>query len=96
MGNEVYSLLKEHLARAIEESHVFFVGAGICVPSGLPTFQAINKRLITTVLQGEVTDHDATYLSETLRPEVVFQLGLDELGPNMLLSMEILEDGQPN
>lgn len=95
MAKEVYSILKNHLAQAMEGHDVFFVGAGVSFPSGLPTFLGINEKLIAALSHGEASGDDAKYLSETLRPEVVYQVGLDELGPDVLLSMEVLEGADP-
>lgn len=96
MAGEAYAFLKEKLAGARENNDVFFVGAGISIPSGLPNFVHLSEKLITTVSQGEVGPDDALFLSQNLRPEVVYQIGIDELGPQVLLSMEVLEDGEPN
>ena len=96
MADEAYTFLRERLAEALENNSVFFVGAGISAPSGLPTFQGVSERLITTVSQGKVGADDVTFLSKSLRPEVVYQIGIDELGPEVLLSMEVLEGGSPN
>lgn len=96
MAAEAYTFLKEKLTGALENNDVFFVGAGISIPSGLPDFQGVSEKLITTVSQGEVGADDASFLSQNLRPEVVYQIGIDELGPEVLLSMEVLEGGEPN
>jgi len=96
MTTEAYTYLKEKIAEALQNNYVFFVGAGISIPSGLPDFQSVSEKLIITVSQGEVGADDASFLSKNLRPEVVYQIGIDELGLGVLLSMEVLEGGEPN
>ncbi|MCI2424888.1 hypothetical protein LM599_02555 [Candidatus Acetothermia bacterium] len=91
MATEAYAYLKKKIAGALENNDVFFVGAGISIPSGLPNFQGVTEKLITTVSQGEVGTDDASFLSQNIRPEVVYQIGIDELGPEVLLSMEVFE-----
>lgn len=96
MRDDVYAFIKNNILKILDSRGVFFVGAGISAPSGLPTFQVISQKIIETISQGEITPVDANYLSKSLRPEVIYQIGIDELGKDVLLSMEILEGGDPN
>jgi tetratricopeptide (TPR) repeat protein len=96
MADDVYAFLKKRLPKELNNRGVFFVGAGISAPSGLPTFQVISEKIIATISQGEVARDDAKFLAMALRPEVIYQIGIDELGTDTLLSMEVLEGGDPN
>ena len=87
------------------EKMVFFVGAGISVCSKVPTFYKLNEEIIQTIGDRVLKKDECKFLSKDirLRPEVVLQIGIEELdsrvleifetflGPKKLLSQMIPE-----
>lgn len=67
---------------------VFFVGAGISKNSGVPTFIGLNEEIIRSIARGKLNDDECESLSKNIRPEVVLQLGVEELGSNVIECLE--------
>ena len=75
---------------------VFLVGAGISVPSWVPDFGSLNKEVIQTIVNGEIGEDDCIFLSKNIRPEVMYQIAMDELDDRVLNSLGMLEGYEPN
>lgn len=85
---------------------VFFVGAGISRPSGSLDFKELNKEVIQTIVDDvleeldgknpEEKKKDYELLTEKIRPEVMYQIAIDELDSKILYSLEMLEGYEPN
>ena len=84
-------LLREHRDRM-----VFFAGAGVSVPSGLPAFEALTAALLDHVVGDAAPPDTRTALSQALRPEVAFQVVLQETGDAALHVLTMLEGRPPN
>ncbi len=76
---------------------VFFVGAGISVspPSQVKDFKQLNLGTITSIGGGLITCKDSELLSQA-RPEIMLQVGREELGDNIIQSLEMLQGHKPN
>ena len=74
---------------------VFFVGAGISFPSGIPLFRELNEQVIR-LTTGNKQNVDYKFLSESLRPEVVLQILEEELGQKVLTCLEAFIGHDPN
>lgn len=86
------SKLVETLGRRM----VFFVGAGISVPSGIPNFRELNERVIRLTTGDKSRDEAYKFLSKNLRPEVVLQILEEEFGPKVLTCLEAFIGYNPN
>ena len=75
---------------------VFFVGAGISRPSGVKVFQEFNKEVIQEITNGELKEIDYEILSNEIRPEVMLQIGIEELDSEMITCLEKLLGSKPN
>ena len=77
---------------------VFFVGAGISVPapSRLPNFQQLSQRVIQDIVGNVLEKAKIDFLSRNLRPEVILQVAVEELGPEVLRSLQMLTSHRPN
>ena len=75
---------------------VFFVGAGISVGSGLPNFQQLSKKVIQDITGDKLEDREAEFLGQNLRPEVILQIAVEELGSIVLRSLQMLINHEPN
>lgn len=99
-GEELENLIDEILFDSIEKAFgkkiAFFVGAGISVPSGVPDFKKLNEEVIRTLSHDELEGDDCRLLAKILRPEVMYQIAMDELGYEALYSLELLEGYEPN
>jgi hypothetical protein len=96
-------LIDEIIGSRIEKAFrgkrmVFFVGAGISVPSGVPDFGSLNKEVIQTIANGEIEEDECSILARNIRPEIMYQIAMDELesGENVIHSLEMLEGYDPN
>lgn len=80
------------------EKIVFFVGAGISVDSGVPGFGKLNERVIQSIGNRKLKEEDWKLLREDirLRPEVVLQIGVEELNSNILKSLDMVWNYNPN
>jgi tetratricopeptide (TPR) repeat protein len=77
---------------------VFFVGAGISVPppSRLPNFQQLSQKVVQDIVDDVLEEKEVIVLSQDLRPEVILQIAVDELGPKVLRSLQMLVSHKPN
>ena len=106
MENLTDKIIAERIEKAFGKRIVFFVGAGISVPSGVPDFKKLNKEVIQTLTDNELEEledkdlekkkKDYKLLTENVRPEVMYQIAIDELGSEVLYSLEMLEGHEPN
>lgn len=104
----VYEIINSRIEEAFSKRGkkiVFFVGAGISVPSGAPDFRELNKGVIQTLVNDvleELGGKDSEEKKEDcksfedIRPEVMYQIAMDELGLEVLYSLEMLEGYEPN
>lgn len=74
---------------------VFFVGAGISVPSKVKKFQELSEDVIRAITKGKLQNDEYKLLSE-IRPEVMLQTGIQELGSEVIESLEMLLGYKPN
>ena len=74
---------------------VFFVGAGISVPSKVKKFQELSEDVIRAITKGKLQNDEYKLLSE-IRPEVMLQTRIQELGSEVIESLEVLLDYKPN
>ena len=101
----IINRLEEAFGKTFGKRIVFFVGAGISVPSGVPDFMRLNKKVMQTLIDYELRElnendpgeikKDYKLLIE-IRPEVMYQIAMDELGWEVLYSLEMLEGYEPN
>jgi len=101
----IINRLEEAFGKTFGKRIVFFVGAGISVPSGVPDFMRLNKKVMQTLIDYELRElnendpgeikKDYKLLTE-IRPEVMYQIAMDELGWEVLYSLEMLEGYEPN
>jgi len=75
---------------------VFFVGAGISIPSGLPNFKELSREAITKIGGNLISPEDYEIICSTLRPEVIFKIMVDEFGEESLSFLEMFEGHEPN
>lgn len=80
----------------IDRKTIFFVGAGISIPSGLPNFSQFNKATIKAIAGKSLTEDDYSFLSNNIRPEVALQIMVEELGKESLYSLAAFEGYKPN
>jgi len=102
----VDEIINSRIEKAFGKRIVFFVGAGISVPSGVPDFKKLNEEVIQTLADDELEELEERdlekkkkgyeLLTENVRPEVMYQIAMDELGSEVLYSLEMLEDYEPN
>lgn len=79
------------------EKMVFFVGAGISVDSEVPDFSKLKEEIIQSI--GDKLKKDERELLSKdirLRPEVVLQIGVEELDLQVLQSLEMFLGYDPN
>jgi len=96
---EVYKLINNRVKKAFNlEKMVFFVGAGISKNSEVPTFGKLNEEVIRSIGDGKLKENECELLSKhiRLRPEVVLQIGVEELGLEVLESLEMFLGHNPN
>ena len=67
-----------------ESKMAFFVGAGISRPSRLPLFKELSKKALRLITENRLPDTEYEFLSENIRPEVIFQMAVSELGTKVL------------
>jgi len=106
MENLTSKTISERIEKAFGKRIVFFVGAGISVPSGVPDFRKLNEEVIRVLADDELAElaekdleekkKDYELLTEKVRPEVMYQIAMDELGSGVLYSLEMLEGYKPN
>jgi len=99
MDGEIDRMMEAFVSKLIEAlgcRMVFFVGAGISIPSGVPGFRALNERVIRLTTGNKLGKEEYKYLSENLRPEVVLQILEEELGPKVLTCLEAFVGHDPN
>lgn len=75
---------------------VFFVGAGISIPSGLPNFKELSSEAITKIGGNLISPEDYEIICLTLRPEVIFKIMVDEFNEESLFFLEMFEGHEPN
>jgi len=101
----IINRLEEAFGKTFGKRIVFFVGAGISVPSGVPDFMRLNKKVMQTLIDYELRELDENDPGEIkkdykllteIRPEVMYQIAMDELGWEVLYSLEMLEGYEPN
>ncbi len=90
------NMLLERLEQIETSKMVFFVGAGISVGSGLPNFQQLSKKVIQDITGDKLEDRESEFLSQNLRPEVILQIAVEELGSIILRSLQMLVNHKPN
>jgi len=98
MNGEIDRMMEAFVSKLIEtlgRRMVFFVGAGISIPSGVPGFRELNEQVIR-LTTGNKKNVDYKFLSENLRPEVVLQILEEELGPKVLTCLEAFIGHEPN
>lgn len=93
MKDEMIIRIKEAFASG--PKMVFFVGAGISVPSGVKNFQEFNKQVIRLITDGKLLSSEYDLLSKEIRPEVMLQIGIHELGLEVIESLEMLLGYKP-
>ncbi|MDY0129340.1 MAG: tetratricopeptide repeat protein [Methanosarcina vacuolata] len=87
--------IQDELTKSSEIPMVFFVGAGISIPSGLPGFNNLNRTIIElTTIQENKKEID--FLSKNLRPEIVFQVLKDNLDETVVDCFGELIGFRPN
>lgn len=103
MENNIDQMLIDRIKSAFGRRMVFFVGAGISVPSGVPDFKRLNEEVIQSISGDELDTEDCDFLAENVRPEVMYQIAMDELrsakdklGTEVLFSLETFERCEPN
>lgn len=76
----------------------FLVGAGISVPapSMLPNFEQLSQNVIRDIVGDVLEKTRIDLLSRNLRPEVILQIAVEELGPKVLRSLQMLISHKPN
>jgi len=81
-----------------DKKMVFFVGAGISEPepSKVPLSKELNERIIRSITDNKLQNKKYNILSEEIRPEVMLQIGIDELGDEVIESLEMLLGYEPN
>ena len=93
------NLVTNRIAEALRsgEKMAFFVGAGISVPapSNVSDFQKLNLDTIKAIGGKSLSQDDYKELSQ-IRPEIMLQTGIDELGEEILQALEMLQGHQPN
>ncbi|CAD6494149.1 MAG: hypothetical protein EMLJLAPB_00713 [Candidatus Argoarchaeum ethanivorans] len=93
-------MYKESITNGINEIFgskiVFFVGAGISKNSGVPTFIGLNEEIIRSIATKKLTDNECKNLSKNIRPEVVLQIGVEELNSDVLVCLEKFLGYNPN
>jgi len=98
MNGEIDRMMEAFVSKLIEtlgRRMVFFVGAGISIPSGVPGFRELNEQVIR-LTTGNKKNVDYKFLSENLRPEVVLQMLEEELRPKVLTCLEAFIGHEPN
>ncbi len=86
----------DRIKEAVGSKLGFFVGAGISKDSSVPTFGELNKKVIESIGGEKLKADECILLSENIRPEVVLQIGVEELGQDVLISLEMLLGYTPN
>jgi len=91
-------MLLDRLKQIDSSKMAFFVGAGISVPapSQLPNFQQLSQKVIQDIVDDVLEKTEIDFLSQNLRPEVILQIAVEELGPKVLRSLQILVSHRPN
>ncbi|MFC2065837.1 hypothetical protein ACFLUO_02080 [Chloroflexota bacterium] len=90
------NILLKRLKQINSSKLVFFVGAGISVDSGLPSFQQLSKKVIRDITGDKIENGEAELLSQNLRPEVILQIAVEELESMVLRSLRMLISHKPN
>lgn len=107
MPYTVYEIINREIEEVMKggKKIVFFVGAGISLPSGSLDFKKLNREVIQTIVDDVLEEIDGKnpeekkkdYESlEKIRPEVMYQIAIDELGSEILYSLEMLEGYEPS
>jgi len=89
-------MLLNRLKQINSSKLAFFVGAGISVRSGIPNFQQLSKNVIRDITGDKIENGEAELLSQNLRPEVILQIAVEELGSTVLRSLRTLISHKPN
>jgi len=91
-------MITNRVKEALGSKMVFFVGAGISRDSGVPTFSELNEEVIRSIGGRELKEEECRLLSRDirLRPEVVLQIGTEELGSGVVESLEMALGYSPN
>jgi NAD-dependent SIR2 family protein deacetylase/tetratricopeptide (TPR) repeat protein len=106
MEDLIGKLVADRIEKVFGRRIVFFVGAGISVPSGAPDFRKLNAEVMRMLVDDELEElakkdleqkkKDYESLTEKVRSEVMYEMAMDELGPEVLYSLEIFEGCEPN
>lgn len=80
-----------------DQKLAFFVGAGISVPapSKVRDFQKLNLDTIKAIGGKNLSEDNYEALSQ-IRPEIMLQTGIDEIGEGILQALEMLQGHEPN
>ncbi len=91
-------MLLDRLTQIDSSKMLFFVGAGISVPapSRLPNFQQLSQKIVQDIGGNVLEKTKIDFLTQNLRPEVILQIAVEELGPKVLRSLQILTSHKPN
>lgn len=91
-------MITNRVKEALGSKIVFFVGAGISRDSGVPTFGELNEEVIRSIGDGKLKGDECELLSRDirLRPEVVLQIGVEELGSDVVECLEMALGYSPN
>jgi len=91
-------MLLNRLKQINNSKMAFFVGAGISVPrpSRLPNFQQLSQKVIYDIVGDVLEEREIDFLSRNLRPEAILQIAVEELGPKVLRSLQMLISHRPN
>ena len=91
-------MLLNRLKQINSSKMAFFVGAGISVPapSRLPNFQQLSQNVIQDIVGDVLEKREIDFLSRNLRPEVILQIAVEELGLKVLRSLQMLISHKPN
>jgi tetratricopeptide (TPR) repeat protein len=99
MNDRIDRMMEAFVSKLVEtlgRRMVFFVGAGISIPSDIPSFRELNERVIRLTTGDKSGDDVYKFLSENLRPEVVLQILEEELGSKVLTCLEAFIGHNPN
>jgi tetratricopeptide (TPR) repeat protein len=94
-SSKIESLLIEAVTSP-SKPYVFFVGAGISIASGLPTFFSFGRHIIKSVTPHDFPPDEADLITNQLRPEVLIHVLIGKFGNRILEFYKWLENRNPN
>ena len=83
------------LLNKVDRRTIFFVGAGISIPSGLPNFSSLSRKAITKIGGDLILPEEYEIICTTLRPEVIFKIMVEEFNEESLSFLEMFEGYKP-